>query len=433
MNYRFLLPVLFLGSSVFAREVQPKPADPFFAKYEGFAAPVTKSLLLKKGDQLAICGDSITEQKMYSRIMEAYLTACMPDLEINCRQYGWSGEQASGFLARMKNDVLRFKPTIATTCYGMNDHRYVPYKEEIGAEYRKNQTAVVRLFKEAGARVVLGSSGTIHTVPNWVKTANGTWEDLNLSLLKLRNINIEIAEAENVSFADVYWPMLIGSFQAKAKYGENFKLEGGDGVHPGWAGQVFMATAFLQGLGLDGNLGEINVDLAAGKATGREGQEVLGMENGEIKISSKRLPFCTGPGDLAKDDNMKAGAALIDFHGKLNRLILKATGGTAANYTVTWGAQTKTFSKEALAAGINLAAEFEGHPLTEAFNKVWAAVGSKQDYETRQIKTLFHGLEGSADMEGTAAVTEKAHDRLVGALKASYAPVTHTLKIQPAN
>ena len=37
-------------------------------------APERAEVLLKSNDRLAICGDSITEQKMYSRIIEDYLT-----------------------------------------------------------------------------------------------------------------------------------------------------------------------------------------------------------------------------------------------------------------------------------------------------------------------------------------------------------------------
>lgn len=419
-----------LCSFALARDLQPKPADPFFQKYEGYLAPAPKAQLLAKGDRLAICGDSITEQKMYSRVMEAYLTACLADLEITTRQYGWSGERAEGFLNRMKNDVLRFKPTVATTCYGMNDHQYVPYTDAIGAYYRNNQTAVVKTFKEAGVKVVLGTSGTIHTVPGWVKSATGTWEELNLSLLKLRNINIEIAEAEQVGFADLYWPMLIAANNMRNKYGERFRVEGGDGVHPSWAGQVLMATAFLQGLGLDGNIGELNVDLSGGKASASNGQEVLGFANGELKVRSTRIPFSPGPGDITKDDNVAAGVELAKFNEKLNRLILKASGATAAKYKITWGEESKTFTKEALTSGINLAAEFSNHPLKVPFEKIWNAVGNKQAFETKQIKELFHGAEGKADMEGTVQRTEVEHARLAAELKASYAPVEHVIKIE---
>src|SRR5436305_10067658 len=114
-------------------------ANPTSAALTGYVpakAPEPTRLVLRTGDRLAICGDSITEQKMYSRIMEDYLTMCVPELNITVRQFGWSGERAPGFLARMTNDCLRFKPTVATTCYGMNDHLYKPYEEQIGKTYR---------------------------------------------------------------------------------------------------------------------------------------------------------------------------------------------------------------------------------------------------------------------------------------------------------
>ena len=96
----------------FGKVTPPLPAE--LADYHLTEAP-EPSVTLKKGDRLAICGDSITEQRQYSVLIETYLTACLPELEITCRQYGWSGERVSGFLPRMDNDVLRFKPTVATT------------------------------------------------------------------------------------------------------------------------------------------------------------------------------------------------------------------------------------------------------------------------------------------------------------------------------
>src|SRR5258706_12100711 len=87
-----------------AEILEKKPADPYFEKFSPLKTPAPKKHFLREGDRLAICGDSITEQKMYSRIMETYLTVCVPELNISVRQYGWSGERAPGFLARMTND-----------------------------------------------------------------------------------------------------------------------------------------------------------------------------------------------------------------------------------------------------------------------------------------------------------------------------------------
>src|SRR5690242_1503279 len=200
----FFLLVPFAVSAFAATRLEPKPDDPHFAKFSPVSAPRPGGLLLKKGDQLAICGDSITEQKMYSRIMETYLTVCVPELEVTVRQYGWSGERAPGFLARMTNDCLRFKPTLATTCYGMNDHEYRPYEERIGKTYRDSSTAVVEAFKAHGVRVIEGSPGCVGKIPFWVKSATGTVDDLNENLCTLRNIGIEIARAVHVGFADVF-------------------------------------------------------------------------------------------------------------------------------------------------------------------------------------------------------------------------------------
>jgi lysophospholipase L1-like esterase len=428
MRYPCALLLLCLGL-VGCQQHQARP-EIVPADYVGLQAPKTPALLLQKDDRLAICGDSITEQKMYSRIMEAYITAARSDLHVTVRQHGWSGEQAGGFLKRMDNDVLRFKPTIATTCYGMNDFRYVPKDEAIASTYRQNQTAIVRKFKDAGVRVVLGSSGTIHSVPPWVKSAKGTWQELNLALLNFRNIGIEVAQAEQVAFADVYWPMLVKGYESRAKYGDGFKLEGNDGVHPGWAGHVMMATAYLEGLGLRGDVGQINVDLAAGKATAREGQRVVKFESGVVSLRSFRLPFSFEAGDVTKDNTLAAGVALADFQKKLNRLTLKVAGAKTAQVKVTWGETSKVFTAAQLAKGVNLATEFPQNPTSPAFAKIWQAVGDKQAYETKQIKTLFRSPEAKKDMEAVVKSSQVEFDRLAAALKSLVKPVDSSIKIE---
>src|SRR5882672_6279829 len=144
---------------LFAAEITAQEPIAGLERFKPLPAPKSSGLILKEGDRLAICGDSITEQKMYSRMIEDYLTMCVPELQVTVRQYGWSGERAPGFLARMTNDCLRFQPTVATTCYGMNDHEYRPYEDRIGQTYRSSSTAVIEAFKAHGVRVIQGSAG----------------------------------------------------------------------------------------------------------------------------------------------------------------------------------------------------------------------------------------------------------------------------------
>lgn len=426
----WFLPLVF-ALPLTAREAPKLPAE--LSAYLLEAGPEAREPLLKKGDRLAIIGDSITEQKQYSLILETYLTACLPELEITARQYGWSGEQAGGFIKRMENDVFRFKPTIATTCYGMNDFRYVPFDPKIADEYRKNQTTIIEAFKKSGARIVAGSPGIIDSVPHWVKSAAGTKEDLNLSLSKFRNVVAEVAAKENVGFADVYTPMLLANLAAKKQYGESFKVAGKDGVHPGWAGHVIMAYAFLKGLGVDGDLGTITWDAASGKATAANGHEILSSTDGKISVRSTKLPFSASPGDVFKDGTIAAGRALVPFDKDLNRFTLKVANPKAAAYDVTWGETTKRFTADQLSAGINLAAEFVEHPLSAPFKKVWDAVSAKQAYETEQIKKKVHGEEGKADMEGTFAKTEQIRTEKAAAITAAKQPADHEIVIIPAS
>jgi lysophospholipase L1-like esterase len=428
MRYLILL-VAVLACPLLAQPWQALPSDPYFSTYKLLNAPPCKESMLKTGDRLAICGDSITEQKMYSRIMETYLTVCVPQLQIAVRQFGWSGEKAPGFLARMEQDVLRFGPTIATTCYGMNDHNYQPYKEEYANTYRDASRAIIEKFKQRGMRVIQGSPGTVGKMPAWVQRAQGTVEDLNHSLAQFRNVGLGLATEEQVGFADVFSPMLVGGFEARQRYGGDYMIAGKDGVHPGWAGHLVMAYAFLQAMGLDGQIGTITMDLADGKTAVTEGHRVVAAESGRVEIESSRYPFCAA-GPANDDSSIRSGMTLVPFSDQLNRLMLVVRKATPGRYSVTWGEASKTYTAEELATGVNLAADFEVNPFGEAFKRVDDAVAKKQAYETRQVKDLFHGPEGHADIDMTAALTEKVRTPLTDAIRVAFVPVRHTITVR---
>ncbi len=424
--YLALSLVLAVGiSSVPAQSFEAKPPAEFFAKFQAVKAPAPAGLLLKKGDRLAICGDSITEQKMYSRAMETYLTVCVPELEVTVRQYGWGGETAPGFLKRITNDCLRFDPTIATTCYGMNDHGYRPYEKSIGDRYRDAQTEIVKAFTAGDARVVLGSPGVVGLRKDWDAASV---ESKNLNLCELRNIDIDIAAKNGAAFADVFWPMLNAGYQGMQKYGADYAIAGKDGVHPGWAGSFVMAYAFLKAFGLEGAIGTIEVDLGTGKAVASKGHTILGGANGEIRVKSSKYPFCAA-GELDKDNSIRSAMTLVPFNNELNRFKLVARNGSAGRYKVTWGDATKSYSAAQLAVGVNLAEDFVKNPFCDAFARVDAAVAAKQEYETRQIKVQFHGPEAKSDMAAVEKFTENFRKPLVRAVREAFVPVSHTIQI----
>lgn len=413
---------------------EPKPNDPYFLKFNPRLAPAPGPLLLKEGDRLAIIGDSITEQKMYSRIIETYLTACVPELKITARQFGWSGETAEGFLRRMTNDCLRFQPTVATLNYGMNDHRYRPFDEENAGWYAANYSAVVAGLENIGTRVVLGAPGCVGKVPSWTKSDAYARDELNINLCAFRDLDIALARKMDTRFADVFWTMFKAGYEAQKLYGTAdapYMISGHDGVHPGWAGHLVMAYTYLRAMGLDGEIGTLTVDLGAQTATATAGHTVESFINNELTVVSTRYPFCAG-GETNRDNSIRSGTTLVPFFEELSRFQLVVKDAPAAQYQIVWGSTTNVYSSAQLAAGVNLAADFVDNPFCEPFKKVDEAVAAKQAYETKQIKQFFHSQEARTNMVAVVEQTEAGRAPLAAAIAAAMVPVRHTITILPA-
>jgi hypothetical protein len=291
-------------------------------------------------------------------------------------------------------------------------------------------TDIVLGFQAAGTRVIAGSPGCMGMQnPPW-NNIQGTPKERNINLCMLRDIDIEIAHVQHVGFADVFWDMYLTQYFALQRYGADYTLAGKDSVHPGWAGHLIMAYAFLKALDVPGDIGTFTVDLAANKAAVSRGHELVSYHDGALTVKSLRYPFCaTGPADKA--DSIRSGMTLVPFNDDLNRLMLVVKGGKARSYQITWGATNRVYSAEQLAAGVNLATDFEVNPFSDAFKAVDEAVAKKQEFETRQIKQLFHGEAGKTDMEKTVKDSEQERAPLVAAIQAAFVPVTHTLTITP--
>jgi lysophospholipase L1-like esterase len=393
-------------------------------------------LALQKGDFVAVVGDSITEQKQYSVFIEDYLLMARPADSLRAAQFGWGGETAHGFAGRMENDMLRFHPTVVTTCFGMNDGGYSRMTPEKADRYRAKQTEIVRKCKAAGVRViVVGSPGCVDA-DKYHNDSNAA-SMYNQVLAAERDIAREVAQAEGVLFADVYSAMFDAMTKSKFKYGYTYHVGGGDGVHPEANGQLCMAFAFLKALGCSGDLGRIDVNLADNKITASDGHSVLSSDPTAVELVSSRYPFCF----FGADDSPNSTRSILPylpFNAELNRLMLAVTGGKAERYRVTWGAASREFSAAELANGINLAADFLDNPFNQPFQKVDGAVRQQQAYETPLVKNVLHAIpefkhyapEDSETLERIAGRLLERDKQLFQTAADAVAPVKHTIKIE---
>jgi len=399
------------------------------------AAPVVKD-----GDRVAIAGDSITEQKQYSRFMEAYLLACSGLKDVKVFQFGWGGEQAPGYAARMENDTWSWKPTVLTTCYGMNDGHYGPYNATtIGKPYRAGMEKIAAFFKAKGVKMILGAPGVVDS-DTFRPTSPGLAAVYNQNLGELGKISEEVAAQNGAVFADVHAAMMDAMAKAKAKLGDKHVFAGGDGVHPSPNGQLVMAYAFLKAMGFDGKIGAVDMDFA-GQTTASEGHHVLSQKPGSVELESSRYPFCF----TAQTAPAASVLPFAPFQQDLNRFELKVRNLPKDKAEVVWGDSKKTFTKAELEQGINLADAFLNNPFCPAFAKLDSVLSTKQNYETWMIKGLidnFRMLDALLPESKTDAKIKESVDCLRERLFARQAeldakareavvPVKHQITVTP--
>jgi lysophospholipase L1-like esterase len=374
--------------------------------------------------------------------MEDYLLMCQPTRNQSIVQFGWGGEQVPGFLARLNTDVFPFKPTVMTTCYGMNDGHYGPINDEVANTYRKAQTDIVEALKKNGVRaLVLGSSKCVDSF-YYHKDTPGAAAIYNQTLGTMADIDKDIAAKEGVVYADVYGTTLDVMKKAKAKFGDDYVFAGGDGVHPSPNGHLVMAYAFLKALGCDGNIGTITVEYGLKQATGSPGQEIISYKDGTVEVKSTRYPFCFSGTIDSKDANTTAAVTTVfPFNDDLNRYMLVVKGLTTPKAKITWGTTTKEYTAADLAKGINLASEFLANPFLEQFSKVDAAVRGQEEQEQTLVQTFMHnaaqfeqqlGPETKTGFDQVISAGMARHNALFKQAADLVIPIQHTIKIEPS-
>ncbi len=395
---------------------------------------------LQPGDRIAICGDSITEQKLYSVQIESYLLACQPVPVAEVHQFGSGGETAVGLARRIPTNVLPFKPTVVTTVYGMNDGGYLRPDAKRLALFEQGLESVVSQFKGAGvSNVLIGTPGVVDTFKfkAW-RMAQCTPEEYNETLFQLGQSARKLAAKHGVTWVDVHTPMMEAMAKAKAKYGEQYPLAE-DGVHPSYNGHLVMAYAFLKAMGVDGDIGRLNLDMKTGSATASDGHKVLSASSTSMTIQSTRYPYCftDDPTSPQASRNM---LECVPFNETLNRFVLAVSNAPAPHMKVTWGKQSKVFRADQLSAGINLAAEFLDNPFSTAFAEVEKAVRAQQAYETPAVKTLLSSLPVWEECFPEKRTDfHELHQAVIGKVQAlnrqavsAVKPVVHTLELSPA-
>ena len=123
----------------------------------------------------------------------------------------------------MTNDCLRFHPTVATLCYGMNDHGYGPYNEKMA-------TGIAAITPRSLSLKVRRARGPWFGRLRRQAAAVGASQEYRSRLepksLPVAQPRHRHAAKDKDVFADVFWPMLTAGFAAREKFGADYAVSG---------------------------------------------------------------------------------------------------------------------------------------------------------------------------------------------------------------
>ena len=200
---------------------------------------------LKSGDRVVFYGDSITQQRMYTRYIQQYFYCRYPQLNVHFYNAGWGGDTAGGALGRLDRDVMVLKPTVVTLFFGMNDGRYTQTTDDITNSYRQNLDGIITKLQVKGVRVIVFTPGSVDPDKN-PHLGDVHYND---NLAALGQAAIDLAKKHGCEYVDVLHPMLAYQTAHKDK-NPKFAFTP-DGVHPDASGHLVMTSIMLAAFHVD--------------------------------------------------------------------------------------------------------------------------------------------------------------------------------------
>lgn len=392
------------------------------------AAAAEPGFFFKDGDRVVFLGDSITEQRLYTTYIEAYALTRFPDRQFTFRNVGWSGDTAwlrqrahpdekklfaatdeeqqamveKSVGAGLARDVLPLKPTVVTIKFGMNDHSYQKFREDIFRAYVKSQTELVKVLKQNGARVALLTPQPIEE-----KRPDPDRDDRNLSLRKFSDGLKDIGAREGALYVDQFDPYLAMLVRERAS-NPPACVGGGDPVHPGPAGQTLMAWAVLKGLGAPALVSAAELNLKRvfrSKIARAERCRITNLKYEQGRLAFDRLDEAL---PMPVDERGVAALKLAPVMEELNRYELKVEGLEAARYEVLIdGESAGILSREELQKGCNLAGA--AGPIQQQAQQVLKLVFSKNNLyfeRWRNVQLKGGAPERLQELDGKIAQLE---------------------------
>lgn len=367
---------------------------------------------LHDGDRVVFYGDSITEQKLYTNFIEAYVRTRFPNLKINFWNAGVGGDTVKGGWAgpvdvRLKRDVFTYKPTVVTIMLGMNDGGYSALTPKILDDYTTGYKSIVQALKHdlPSVRITALEASPYDEVTRPPHFQPG----YNATMLRFGQFVREYGKEQGLTVVDVNAPVVAEMQKARAWNAEAAKFIIPDRVHPGAAGHWVMALAVLKSWNAPAIVTDVTIDASSAKATKSANTEVSELQKTAAGLSWTQLDKAF-PLDF-NTDNMDAEMAerFAQITEQLNQQPLRVTGLAAGSYELRIdGKPLGKFDAKQLATGVNLAL-LDTPMRGQSGTLSWRVISEHNEAHAQRLRVLTNG-NGSPESLQVAAYLQKVED-----------------------
>lgn len=321
------------------------------------ATALAQAPALHDGDRVAFYGDSITAQRLYTRFVEDFVLTRYPQMQVTFINAGVSGDTVNGGYTgdrgtRLSRDLLPNRPTVVTIMLGMNDGYYLPFDPKYLAAFEDGYRSLVKEIQahDPEARFTL-----ISTTP-YDEVTHGT-EFAHYSESVKRNAEFvrDFATSSHFPFAGFH-QKLSDLLESGRRINPSLAvLLVPDRIHPSEAAHWAMAAELARAWSISPMVSSVRLDAAKTRTLSVENAEVtdLALKDGSLTWiqTDHALPL-----PLALSDGMIQFVLTSSELGAMDQQMLRVEGLAAQNYVLNIDERKiGSFSREQLAAGINLA------------------------------------------------------------------------------
>ena len=394
--------------------------------------PVRAEFYLKDDDTVLFYGDSITDQRIYTAMTEAYILTRFPDLRLRFINSGVPGDRVTGGAAgaidvRLRRDVLPYRPTVVTIMLGMNDGGYSPFDPELFQTYSKGYESIIGTLRKVlpGVRITLIQPSPYDDVTRPPRFEGG----YNSVLIRYGEYLRELAKREKLNPADLNTDVVAALRIANDKDPTTAQTFIPDRVHPAVAADLLMAGALLKSWNAPAIVTAVELDARAVSVGRSENTTIRDLRNA-VGLSwtqlDRSLPMPIDWSDAA----VKLAVQSSDLMSTLDDERLRVRNLQAGKYTLRIDGETVgTFTSAQMEVGINLAEL--ATPMSKQAAKVLVLTYNHNEIHFARWRLVQFALEKYTLKRKQAAVEalDRLEQEVVEAQRAAARPRAHRYEL----